>query len=106
MVECIYQNDTSRMVIMKCIGSNQFYLEKVIMPSEIYLFNAPKEARLEIWRMSMSGQMLHVRADVSDHKTSSRDSNAEELINNRLTEIASWATGDYSTPLHGVILVC
>ena len=89
MVECIYQNDTRRMVIMKCIGSNQFYLEKVIMPSEIYLFNAPKEARLEIWRMSMSGQMLHVRADVSDYKTSPRDSNAEELINNRLTEIAS-----------------
>ena len=89
MVECIYQNDTSRMLIMKCIGSSQFYLEKVIMPSEIYLFNAPKEARLEIWRMSMSGQMLHVRADVSDYKTSPRDSNAEELINNRLTEIAS-----------------
>ena len=89
MVECIYQNDTSRMLIMKCIGSNRFYLEKVIMPSEIFLFNAPKEARLEIWRMSMSGQMLHVRADVSDYKTSPRDSNTEELINNRLTEIAS-----------------
>ena len=89
MVECIYQNDTSRMLIMKCISSNQFYLEKVIMPSEIFLFNAPKEARLEIWRMSMSGQMLHVRADVSDYKTSQRDSNTEELINNRLTEIAS-----------------
>ena len=54
MVECIYQNDSSRMVIMKCIGSSQFYLEKVIMPSEIFLFNAPKEARLEIWRMSIS----------------------------------------------------
>ena len=89
MVECIYQNDTSRMLIMKCIGSSQFYLEKVIMPSEIFLFNAPKEARIEIWRMSMSGQMLHVRADVSDYKTSPRDSNTEELINNRLTEIAS-----------------
>ena len=89
MVECIFQNDTSRMLIMKCIGSSQFYLEKVIMPSEIFLFNAPKEARLEIWRMSMSGQMLHVRADVSDYKTSPRDSNTEELINNRLTEIAS-----------------
>ena len=89
MVECIYQNDTSRMLIMKCIGSSQFYVEKVIMPSEIFLFNAPKEARLEIWRMSMSGQMLHVRADVSDYKTSPRDSNTEELINNRLTEIAS-----------------
>ena len=76
------------MLIMKCISSNQFYLEKVIMPSEIFLFNAPKTARLEIWRMSMSGQMLHVRADVSDYKTSPRDSNTEELINNRLTELA------------------
>ena len=88
MVECIYQNDTTRLLIMKCIGSSQFYLEKVIMPSEIFLFNAPKEARLEIWRMSMSGQMLHVRADISDYKTSPRDSNTEELIDNRLTEIA------------------
>jgi hypothetical protein len=88
MVECIYQNDTSRMVIVKCIGSSQFYLEKVIMPSEIFLFNAPREARLEIWRMSISGQMLHVRADVSDYKTSARDSNTEELIDNRLTELA------------------
>ena len=88
MVECVYQNDTSRMLILKCIGSEQFYLEKVIMPSEIFLFNAPKEARLEIWRMSISGQMLHVRADVSDYKLSPRESNAEELINNRLTEIA------------------
>ena len=89
MVECIYQNDTSRMLIMKCIGNSQFYLEKVSMPSEIFLFNAPKAARRDIWRMSMSGQMLHVRADVSDYKTSPRDSNTEELINNRLTEIAS-----------------
>ena len=89
MVECVYQNDTSRMLILKCIGSEQFYLEKVIMPSEIFLFNAPKEARLEIWRMSISGQMLHIRADVSDYKLSLRESNAEELIHNRLTEIAS-----------------
>ena len=89
MVECIYQHDTSRMVIVKCIGSSQFYLEKVIMPSEVFLFNAPKEARLEIWRMSITGQMLHVRADVSQYKTSLRDSNTEELIDNRLTEIAS-----------------
>ena len=89
MVECIYQNDTSRMVIVKCIGSSQFYLEKVIMPSEVFLFNAPKEARLEIWRMSISGQMLHVRADVSQYKSTLHDSNTEELIDNRLTEVAS-----------------
>ena len=89
MVECVYQNDTSRMLILKCIGSNHFYLEKVIKPSEMFLFNAPKESRLEIWRMSISSQMLHVRADVSDYKTSPRTSNTEELIDNRLTELAS-----------------
>tara|TARA_Y100000991_G_scaffold68916_1_gene51555 strand:+ start:1123 stop:1377 length:255 start_codon:yes stop_codon:yes gene_type:complete len=67
MVECFYQNDTSRMVIVKCIGANHFYREKVVMPTEVFWFEAPKDARLEIWKMSMSGQMLHVRADVSDY---------------------------------------
>ena len=89
MVECIYQNDTSRMVIIKCIDSRQFYLEKVILPSEVFLFNALKEARLEIWRMSISGQMLHMRADVNNYQMSPSNSNTEELVNNRLTEIAS-----------------
>ena len=67
MIECFYQNDTSRMVIVKCIGANHFYREKVVMPTEVFWFEAPKDARLEIWKMSMSGQMLHVRADVSDY---------------------------------------
>ena len=67
MIECVYQNDTSRMVIVKCIGADHFYREKVVMPTEVFWFQAPKGARLEIWKMSMTGQMLHVRADVSDY---------------------------------------
>ena len=67
MIECVYQNDTSRMVIVKCIGADHFYREKVVMPTEIFWFEAPKDARLEIWKMSMTGQMLHVRADVNDY---------------------------------------
>ena len=67
MIECVYQNDTSRMVIVKCIGADHFYLEKVVMPTEVFWFEAPKDARLEIWKMSMTGQMLHVRADVTDY---------------------------------------
>ena len=39
------------------------------MPTEVFWFEAPKDARLEIWKMSMTGQMLHVRADVSDYAT-------------------------------------
>ena len=67
MIECVYQNDTSRMVIVKCIGVDHFYREKVVMPTEVFWFEAPQDARLEIWKMSMTGQMLHVRADVSDY---------------------------------------
>ena len=67
MIECVYQNDTSRMVIVKCIGADHFYREKVVMPTEVFWLEAPEDARLEIWKMSMTGQMLHVRADVSDY---------------------------------------
>ena len=31
------------------------------------LVRSTSSARLEIWKMSMTGQMLHVRADVSDY---------------------------------------
>ena len=67
MIGCVYQNDTSRMVIVKCIGADHFYREKVVMPTEVFWFEAPEDARLEIWKMSMTGQMLHVRADVRDY---------------------------------------
>ena len=69
MIECVYRNDTDRMVIVKCVGDNQFYREKVVLPTEMFWFEAPQEARLEIWKMSVSGQMLHVRADVSEYAT-------------------------------------
>ena len=67
MIECVYRNDTDRMVIVKCVGNNNFYREKVVLPTEMFWFEAPEEARLEIWKMSMTGQMLHVRADVIDY---------------------------------------
>ena len=67
MIECVYRNDTDRMVIVKCVGDNHFYLEKVVLPTEMFWFEAPEDSRLEIWKMSVSGQMLHVRADVSEY---------------------------------------
>ena len=67
MIECVYRNDTDRMVIVKCVGDNNFYREKVVLPTEMFWFEAPQEARLEIWKMSMTGQMLQVRADVLDY---------------------------------------
>ena len=79
MIECIYTNDSDRMVIVKCIGEHHFYREKVVMPTEVFWFEAPAEARLEIWKMSMSGQMLHLRADVSEYATKQEDTSNESL---------------------------
>ena len=79
MIECIYTNDSDRMVIVKCIGEHHFYREKVVMPTEVFWFEAPAEARLEIWKMSMSGQMLHLRADVSEYAMKKEDTSNESL---------------------------
>ena len=65
-MECVYHNETDQMVIVKCVGRDQFYREKVVLPTELFWFEAPEDARLEIWKMSVTGQMLHVRADVTD----------------------------------------
>ena len=67
MLECVYRNDTNRMVIVKLIGDQHFYREKVVMPMEVFWFEAPEQTRLEIWQMSPQGQMLHVRADITDY---------------------------------------
>ena len=79
MIECIYRNDSSRMVILKCIGKHHFYREKVVMPTEVFWFEAPAKARLEIWKMSATGQMLHLRADVSDYFTEQDENNIESV---------------------------
>ena len=73
MPECLYQNNTDKMIVLKCIGDNKFYREKVVMPTESFWFEAPVGARLEIWQMSLQGQMLHLRADVSDYAITSEE---------------------------------
>ena len=49
------------------------------MPTEMFWFEAPAEARLEIWKMSVTGQMLHLRADVSDYSTEQYENSTQSL---------------------------
>ena len=58
MIEFSYKNEHSRMLIVRCIGENSFYVEKVVLPSEIIAFEAPKDARVEIWGNDLTG--LHI----------------------------------------------
>lgn len=80
MKECLYQNNTDRMTVLKCIGPNEFYREKVVLPTESFWFEAPSNARLEIWQMSLQGQMLHLRADASDYAVDSTHLTPEAKI--------------------------
>tara|TARA_B100000700_G_scaffold331232_1_gene462502 strand:+ start:3394 stop:3615 length:222 start_codon:yes stop_codon:yes gene_type:complete len=49
MINFNYINNSKRMVILKCIGKNNFYIEKVLFPLENIVITAPSESRIEVW---------------------------------------------------------
>ena len=68
MLECSYRNDTPSMVVLKCIGTNNFHVERVVMPTETYLFTAPEDSPIELWRLGQGGQICQERSDVQEFK--------------------------------------
>ena len=58
MMQFSYKNEHSRMLIVRCVGEKNFFVEKVILPFEIISFEAPKDARVEIWGSDLTG--LHI----------------------------------------------
>ena len=55
---CSYRNDDDRMVILRCFGSEGFYLERVIFPFEVLNFIAPPQGEVEIWSHSIGSPEL------------------------------------------------
>ena len=43
------------MLVVRCIGEKSFYIEKVVLPFEIIAFEAPIDARVEIWGNDLTG---------------------------------------------------
>ncbi|MDG1059415.1 MAG: DUF1830 domain-containing protein, partial [Synechococcus sp. cluster3_bin.96] len=43
------------------------FCEKVLMPYEVYLFEAPDEARLEVWLLNGGEPMLQTKAKAKDY---------------------------------------
>ena len=80
MEDCVYRNESPKMVVLKCIGANSFYLEKVVMPAELFWFAAPLEARVEIWQMAVNGQLLSVRGEVSDYLATTGHSQGDRMV--------------------------
>ena len=46
------------MVIARCLGPDQFFLERVVFPFELLSFQCPKESELEIWTHGLGGAEL------------------------------------------------
>ena len=49
------------MVVLMCIGSSNFYLERVLFPSDILTFMAPNDSRFEIWGNELYGTKIEER---------------------------------------------
>ncbi|MFM7236648.1 MAG: DUF1830 domain-containing protein [Cyanobium sp.] len=56
--DCTYRNTSDRMVILRCCGSNAFFLERVVFPFEILAFACPPMSEVKIWSHGLYGPEL------------------------------------------------
>lgn len=57
-LDCGYRNATDRMVIVRCCGPEEFYLERVVFPFEMLAFACPTGSQVEIWTHGLGGPEL------------------------------------------------
>ena len=55
---CSYRNTSDRMVILRCIGPEQFFLERVVFPFELLSFQCPQSSVVKIWTHGLGGPEL------------------------------------------------
>jgi hypothetical protein len=58
MALCQFRNVSGRMVILRCVGPEAFFQEKVIFPFEEWQWFCPPESRVDIWSHSLTGADL------------------------------------------------
>jgi len=58
LLSCGYRNGSDRMVIVRCIGPQEFFLERVVFPFELLSFQCPQASEVEIWTHGMGGPEL------------------------------------------------
>ena len=71
MIEFSYKNESCRMVVLRCIGPSNFFLERVLFPTDILTFMAPEDSRLEIWGNELYGPKLEERIRISSNSEDS-----------------------------------
>ena len=63
---CRYTNHTGRLVILRCVGPDRFFHEKVIFPFEDWLFACPASGDVQIWTHGQGGAELIAIFSASD----------------------------------------
>lgn len=55
---CSYRNGSDRMVILRCLGPEGFFLERVVFPFEMLNFACPRDSEVKIWTHGLGGPEL------------------------------------------------
>lgn len=63
---CQYSNLSERMVILRCVGPDAFFHEKVIFPFEAWSFACPAGSDVQIWTHGLGGAELLEAFPASD----------------------------------------
>jgi hypothetical protein len=58
LLSCGYRNTSDRMVILRCVGPEQFFLERVVFPFELLSFACPPRSEIKIWTHGLGGPEL------------------------------------------------
>ena len=65
-LECGYRNSSDRMVIVRCLGPEEFFLERVVFPFELLSFACPPLSEVKIWTHGLGGPELLETVAVSE----------------------------------------
>ena len=65
-LSCGYRNSSDRMVIVRCLGPEEFFLERVVFPFELLSFLAPPDSVVQIWTHGLGGPELRESLKVAD----------------------------------------
>ncbi|MEY4759509.1 MAG: hypothetical protein RLZZ268_1007 [Cyanobacteriota bacterium] len=58
LLACGYRNTSDRMVILRCVGPEEFFLERVVFPFELLSFQCPPQSEVKIWTHGLGGPEL------------------------------------------------
>ena len=66
METCFFRNTSERMVILRCVGPDSYFREKVMLPLEQFVWDCPAESRVDLWSHGISGAELLDSLDAAE----------------------------------------